>query len=216
MRAFTPHGATSRCPACMFRHEVCMCGWIPRVETRLHLHIVRHSSELRRPTNSARIAALALPNSSLVDHGLPHVRYDPAPVAGDDVWLLFPEGRPSDDRATPAPPPPRAPARPPRVLVVLDGNWGQARRMSKRLPIVRDLPRLAVPPPKPGTLRLRRPHAPWAMATIEAIARALDALGEPEAGSALDAVFHEFVRRTRAQRGEPVEGWPCKPKYQEP
>ena len=216
MRAFTPHGAVTRCPTCMLRRGVCLCDWMPRIETRLHLHIVRHSSELRRPTNSARIAALALPNSSLVDHGLPHVRFDPTPVNGQDVWLLFPEGRPPDDRSAPAPPPPRVPTRPPRVLVVLDGNWGQARRMSKRLPVVRDLPRLAVAPPKPGTHRLRRPHAPWAMATIEAIARALDTLGEPEAGTALDAVFLEFVRRTRAMRGEPIEGWRSKPRHQEP
>lgn len=207
MRSYSPPGAGTRCPACFLRHDACMCGWIPRIDTRLHVHIVRHSSELRRPTNSARIAALALSNSSLVDHGLPHVPYDPTPIAGEDVWLLFPEGRPPDDRSAPAPPPPRTPERPPRVLVVLDGNWGQARRMSKRLPVVRDLPRLAVPPPRPGTHRLRRPHAPWAMATIEAIARALEGLGEPDAAHTLDAVFLEFVRRTRAQRGEPVEGW---------
>lgn len=192
----------------MLRHEACLCGWLPRVETRLGFHIVRHSSELRRPTNSARIADLALERCTLVDHGLPHVPFDPTPVSGPDVWLLFPEGRPPDDRSAPPPPPPRLPSRPPRLLVVLDGNWGQARRMSKRLPVVRDLPRLAVPAPHPGTHRLRRPHAPWAMATIEAIARALDVLGEPEAGAALDRVFEEFVRRTRAQRGEPVGGYP--------
>ncbi|MEC7949064.1 MAG: tRNA-uridine aminocarboxypropyltransferase [Myxococcota bacterium] len=207
MRAFTPHGAGTRCPACLLRHETCICNWLPRISNRMHVHIVRHSSELRRPTNSARIAALALQRCTLVDHGLPHVRFDPAPVSGDDTWLLFPEGHPPDDRSAPAPPAPRTPVRRPRVLVVLDGNWGQARRMSKRLPVVRDLPRLAVPPPRPGTHRLRRPHAPWAMATIEAIARAFDALGEPDVGAALDAVFLEFVRRTRIQRGEPAEGW---------
>jgi len=207
MRAYTPREAGTRCPACFLRHESCMCNWFPKVQTRVHVHIIRHSSELRRPTNSARIAALSLTNSTLVDHGLPHVPYDPSPVLGDDVWLLFPQGQPPDDRSEPAPPPPRIPDHPPQVLVVLDGNWGQARRMSKRLPGVRDLPRLEVPPPHPGTHRLRRPHAPWAMATIEAIARALDVLGEPEAARALDGVFLEFVRRTRAQRGEPVEGW---------
>lgn len=207
MRAYTPRDAGTRCKDCFLRHEACMCSWIPQVDTRLHVHIIRHSSELRRPTNSARIAALSLTNSTLVDHGLPHVPYDPTPVLGDDVWLLFPEGQPPDDHSEPAPPPPRTPDRPPRVLVVLDGNWGQARRMSKRLPVVRDLPRLAVAPPRPGTHRLRQPHAPWAMATIEAIARALEGLGEAEAASSLDETFLEFVRRTRAQRGEPVEGW---------
>lgn len=208
MRAFTPRDAGTRCPACFLRHASCMCDWIRPVDTRVHIHIVRHSSEFRRPTNSARIAALSLNNASLVDHGRPHVPYDPTPVLGDDVWLLFPEGRPPDDQSEPPPPPPTVPERPPRVLVVLDGNWGQARRMSKRLPVVRDLPRLAVPGPRPGTHRLRQPHAPWAMATMEAIARALEGLGEADAAHSLDAIFLEFVRRTRAQRGEPIEGWP--------
>ena len=51
-------------------------------------------------------------------------------------------------------------------------------------------------------------RAPWAMATMEAIARALEGLGEADAAHSLDAIFLEFVRRTRAQRGEPIEGWP--------
>lgn len=179
-----------------------------RVDTRVHVHIIRHAGELRRPTNSARIAHMVLNNSSLVDHGLSkEQRYDPAPVRGDDVWLLFPQGRPPDG-SDELPPAPRRPDRPPRVLVVLDGNWPQTRRMSKRLPVVADLPRLAIPPPRPGTRRLRQPHAPWAMATIEATARALESLDEPAAAVALDAAFAEFVLRTRRQRGEPPDGWP--------
>ncbi len=192
---------------CFLHVGECLCADVRRVDTRVHVHIIRHAGELRRPTNSARIAHLVLRNSSLADHGLRDVRYDPAPLRGDDVWLLFPQGRP-EDGSDEVPPPPRRPDRPPRVLVVLDGNWPQARRMSKRLPIVPDLPRLAVPAPNPDTLRLRQPHAPWAMATIEAIARALDSLGEPDAATALDDAFGQFVIRTRRQRGEPPEGWP--------
>ena len=188
------------------RHENCICAWLPKIRTRTHVHIIRHSSEIRRPTNTGRIAHLALENSSLVDHGLPHVRYDPSAVIGPDVWLLFP---PEASAAEPpaAPPPPSVPERAPRVLVVPDGNWGQARRMTKRIPALRDLPRLTSSGPRSGASRLRKAHAPWAMSTIEAIARALSLLAEPQAAEALDAVFDEFVRRTRKQRGEPPEGW---------
>jgi DTW domain-containing protein len=138
-----------------------------------------------KPSNTARLAALALPSCEIVDHGAVG-----RPVALDDLrepgtWLLFPGAGARPEGA-------------PRRLVVLDGSWTQARRMVQRLPLLRALPRLSLPAPSSAVERMRRPPDESGMATLEAIARALELLEGPEVARPLDELFAEVVRRARA------------------
>jgi DTW domain-containing protein YfiP len=89
------------------------------------------------------------------------------------------------------------PAAPPRTLLVLDGSWPQARRMAQRIPALRGLPRLALPAPATRVERMRTPPRADGLATLEAIARALELLEGPEIARPLDALFAEVVRRAR-------------------
>jgi DTW domain-containing protein YfiP len=143
--------------------------------------VVRHASERNRSTNSARWAALAL-GCDILDYGAPGDAADLGHLATPDTCVLFPG-------PTPLPPGP-----PPARVVVLDGSWSQARRMIQRVPALRALPRLSIPeaPPVAGP-RLRRPPHASGMSTIEAMARALAALGEPEHAEALERV-HALAR----------------------
>jgi DTW domain-containing protein YfiP len=50
-------------------------------------------------------------------------------------------------------------------------------------------------------MRLRKPPAPWAMSTLEAIAMALQQIESIELGEHIFALHERFVLASRAQRG---------------
>ena len=119
--------------------------------------------------------------------------FDPAVIPAG-AWLLFPE---DDDH------PPARPGidPPPEAVVVLDGTWGQARRMSHRIPGLHTLPRFSPPPAAVAPRRVRKPPHPGGMATIEAIARAVAVLEGAGPAAKLDVLFDAMVENVRRQRG---------------
>jgi DTW domain-containing protein YfiP len=159
---------------------------------------MRHASEIFRLTNSGRWAAAALEGATVVDHALDRTRSDEGLVAlWDDgpAWLLYP----SAHVGAPAGPPPR-------TIVVPDATWAQARRMVQRVAPLRALPRLALPGPPP-TARLRQPPRPGGMSTLEAIAGALELLGDAAAAGALRTLHQVAVEKTLRLKGM----WPPAP-----
>lgn len=194
----TPPAPPTRCVRCHLHGPFCVCADLPRIETAVQVVVVRHWKERRRTSNTGRLVHQCVSGSALVDFGGRGESFDPQMATPPGAWLVFPRG--SDD-ATDAPPDPTLPESRPRAIVLLDGSWGQARRMSHRIPGLSDLPRLALPPPRADVPRLRQPHAPWAVSTVEAAALALSAVGEPAACDALYDAFDLFVSRVRAQAG---------------
>ncbi|WP_426752349.1 tRNA-uridine aminocarboxypropyltransferase [Myxococcus sp. Y35] len=154
-----------RCSRCNLPLHLCLCDAIPQVQTRTRILLLQHVMEIAKKSNTGRVAALALVNSKRIIHGSPSGTSDLELLSEPGTWLLYPDGPTA---------PPDAP--PPRQLVVLDASWSQARRMTQRLPVLRTLPRLVLPPPEPGLLRLREPSHPAGMSTLDAIARAVAAL----------------------------------------
>jgi DTW domain-containing protein YfiP len=176
---------SARCAACRLAAERCVCPLVPRVATRTRITILRHVMERWKPSNTARLAALALPACEIVDHGASGRPFDDETLRDPGTWLLFPgAGAPPEGK--------------PRRLVVLDGSWPQARRMAQRIPALRALPRWSLPPPPTTIERMRRAPHGAAMATLEAIARALEILEGAEVARPLDALFAEAVARVRA------------------
>lgn len=150
--------------------------------------MLRHWNERVRTTNSGRWAALALERCEILDHGVPGAPLDPARIPLAGAAVLFPSPGP-------------LPSPLPETLVVLDATWAQARRMLHRIPALRTLPRLSVP----GRVaeRLREPPITGGMSTIEAIARALDLLGDGEAARELDRAWALAVDRGLTLRMSP-------------
>lgn len=143
--------------------------------------VLRHALERFKNSNTGRLVAMALANAELVDvavRGAPPLPFAPA----RDAWLLWPEG---DVLAAPPPAPIH--------MIVLDGTWPQARRMLQRLPALRGLPRLALPPPRAPLERLRRTRTADQMSTLEAVAHALAFLEGDAAAAPLVALHRRFV-----------------------
>ncbi len=176
------------CPACRLPSWLCVCELAPRVATLTSLLLVVHVHELGRTSNTARLLTLALRDATLVGHG---GRGAPADLAlhvpaGATPVVLFP-GR----GARTLTPELVAALQSPLALVVPDGNWKQASRMVKRLPLLAGAVKVALPDRAFTGSALRRNRPGHRMSTYEAVAQALGVLeGEAVAGPLLD-----FYRR---------------------
>lgn len=195
-----------RCPGCFLLPPYCICPRIPTLETSTAVWIVRHTREHRKTTNTARLAHRALHNSHMLTYGDRDFALDPEQLPLDG-YLLFPPAL--DQTGLPAPDGPpvydlsqQALPRPCHNLIILDGTWSQARRMSHRLTRVANLPRLTFSE-VPARARVRRPPHPGTLATLEAIAHALWYLEGPACGDALLQVFDDFVEAYNRQCKKP-------------
>jgi len=178
----TPVALGARCPRCLF--ATCLCAEIPVIATRTRVVIVRHHLERWRSSNTGRLAGLALPNATVVDHG-GRSELGPDAVPRDGAWLVYPEGPARTEAPVPSP----------STLVIIDASWHQTRRMRQRLPALRGLPVLRLPDAEMPAARMRESPGPGLVSTIEAIARALRLVEGEAPAAALEALFAIAVAR---------------------
>jgi len=86
-------------------------------------------------------------------------------------------------------------------LLVPDGSWQQSTRIANRLMQIPGAIRVRVTPR--ALVGLRRSPSPERACTAEAIASALDALGESQAARELRSALALMFERTRNARGAP-------------
>ena len=188
------------CQRCGLR-RLCLCSEMPVVTTSLEFLVVRHVREAHKPSNTARLAAAAIPRCRILDYGARGRPFDDTPLRRD-AWLLFPPELDGNGVETGRHPiVTERSALLPETIVVLDGTWGQARRMSHRIPALDSMPRVALAAPAQPPARLRQATTPEGMPTIEAMARLLERLEESTQARLLHALHGEFVRRSRTERG---------------
>jgi DTW domain-containing protein YfiP len=200
---------TTECKDCLKPQELCVCGSIRPVEAKHHVLILQHPQEPDKLLGSARLAHLALPNSTLkVGLSWPNLKTalgrnevqasrwavlylgsgvkGSAPAPGT-LTLVDKKGSPLPDQK--------------RVLnelegiVVLDGTWSQAKALWWRNAWLLKL-RRAILTPKSKSLYgpLRKEPRGECLSTIESVAEALSGVGEPEAISeALRGLFGQLL-----------------------
>ena len=192
MRGRMTPGRNDRCQSCMMRHEHCVCERAPTIQSPVPILVIRHWKERNKPSNTARLASLAIPNLRIVDYGAPGEPWSSNTLDLPKPALLFP-----DPDAQPLP-------FTPETIVVVDGSWPQARKLVNKLPELKAMPRIQIESAPNQPLRLRQPPIPEGMSTIEAIARLLDRLSGPGSGAPLDALYQQVVESTIAARGRPL------------
>ena len=154
-----------RCPRCARPTSYCLCPLIPQLPSRSRVLILQHPDEVGHALNTARLAALGLINSELrVGECFADLVLDPAYRA----CLLFP------GEAAQALPLAAAGDERPLLLVVPDGTWRKARKLLYLNPELAALPRVCLPAGGRSRYRLRKAPGDGALATIEAIAHALE------------------------------------------
>ena len=156
----------ARCERCARPLNHCLCHLIPQLPSRTRVLILQHPDEVGHALNTARLAALGLENAELrVGEVFADLHFDPAYQA----CLLFP-----GEMAQPLPLVPSDADERPLLLVVPDGTWRKARKLLHLNPALAALPRVCLPPGLNSRYRLRKAPAAGALATIEAIAAALE------------------------------------------
>jgi DTW domain-containing protein YfiP len=161
---------------------------LAKVNNRTEVVIVRHETEAKKSTGTARIAELVLNRVRLLPHSVKGAEL--APLLSD-CWLLYPLG----SARRPASPPPQR-------VIVLDGTWVQSRHMLKKMPELSSLPWLSLPTKPNAPRRLRRSPDLDARSTLEAIADALEILEGIGISEPLQRAHELFVQRTLQARGK--------------
>jgi len=208
MRLISDHSGRD-CPKCYRAESLCVCDAIVPAQTKHHVLILQHPQEPDKELGSARIANLALENSTL-RVGLSWPNLSKAlgrPVIQGNWGVLYlgskSEKRPNSQRLTVMTKLDRA-ANVAEIqlegIVVLDGTWAQAKTMWWRNPWLLKLKRLTLNPVKPSLYgRTRREPRRECLSTIESIAETLEALGEDaRISQALRSIFTELLRKYQA------------------
>jgi DTW domain-containing protein YfiP len=191
--------------------HLCICAALPTLELSTRVVIVQHVKERQKPTNTARLAHRMLAGSRIIHFPPEEGIFDASPLEDPDVDydVVFPR----DDAVTLTPDIARAKSGRERCYVVLDGTWRQCSRMSRRVPRVRDLRCLALPPGAPSIWGMRRQHDPRGLCTMEAIIRLLEMTEGPDAVAPLNRAFQTVAARMLYMKGrlrtpEIPESWP--------
>ena len=193
-----------RCERCGLHLPLCVCAGFPRVECSAALVVVRHIGELHKPTNTGRWLADMVPGTAITHYGQREPPFDATPLLRPDVrfCVLFPredatvldaEGMRRLQAAL-------APGQ--RLgFAVLDGTWHQCSRMSRRVPVVRELPCVALPPGPPSRWGVRTQHDDHGLSSFEAGARLVSLVDGPTRAAPLQAIFHELAARMMFMKG---------------
>ncbi len=161
--------------------------------------MVLHRDEVRKPTNTGQLAARCLQSSEVLVHGNIGETVA-APWEGDELdaahsLLLFP-----CEEATPLGAEHLADG--PVRLVVPDGTWRQASKMTRRIEWMATLPKVGLPVGDQSSYRLRSEPKAGGLATMEAIARAFGVLEGHIVQDQLEEIFRIMIDRTLYCRGQ--------------
>jgi DTW domain-containing protein YfiP len=186
------------CPACRLPRWLCVCAHAPRLATRTPVVLVVHVNDLGRTSNTVRFLTLAIRGATILCHGVFPAPADPAPhvPVGTTPVVLFPGHgalplTPALIDSLPSPP----------ALVVPDGNWRQASRMVKRLPLLADAVKVVLPTRAFTGSALRR-NLPGRMSTYEAVVQALGVLEGKEVAWPLVNFYRRATDRMLFSRGK--------------
>ena len=199
LRAKQKFDRASVCDKCFRPREECICGTVPSFDNRLAVVILQHPQERLKALNSARLAHLLLKNSRVfVGLSWPNFRK----VAGEgeqpSLWgvlYLNPE-RHTENRPISIvnrKKQPVADASFLRGIIAIDGSWKQAKTLWWRNPWLLRLNRISL---NAGQASLRPQVKSEGLSTIEAVAFALECLGEtPQIGQSLRRYYKELIIR---------------------
>lgn len=192
-----------------------MCDSIRELSSRVHVLILQHPQEPDQDLGSARIANLALPNSTLrIGLSWPNLKAALGREAQPSRWAVLYLGSgiksaaprtsesPSlvlvDKKANPLPDSAKL-LRELEGIVLLDGTWSQAKAIWWRNAWLLKLRRAVLTPSKKSLYgELRKEPRRDCLSTIESIAEALSALGEKKATSeGLRDIFSGLLNKQR-------------------
>jgi DTW domain-containing protein len=190
---------------CGLSETLCACALVPTLRLETPLVIVQAMRERFKPTNTGRLLARMAVGTPIVFFGQREPPFDDAWSLAPDVEyrVLFPRddaevlGRDEQGRVTPAPTPGKR-----LGFVLLDGTWHQCSRMSRRVPVVKDLPCIALPPGPESIWAVRTQHDSRGLSTFEAGLRLLELVEGEETVRPMREAFEHINARLAFMKGK--------------
>jgi DTW domain-containing protein len=185
------------CSNCYLHRSLCICDLTPHLQLKTKICLVVHAKELRRTTNTGRLALRALANSEMRIRGETNEALDLSD-------LLIPEYRtfllyPSDEAVDLSPDLIDQDSRPIQFIVP-DGNWRQASKVHYRHHELKNILRVKVPSAK-SLQQMRLETKAEGMATLEAIAEALGLIEGKKVRDELMNFYNAKLQNTLIGRG---------------
>lgn len=157
-----------------------------------------HVNELKRSSNTGRLALRALVNSEMRVRGETREPLDLSDLLTDRyrTFLFYPtvDAVELDHELV-------AQDRTPIQLLVPDGTWRQANKVHYRHRELKDVPKVKISAPDISKFHLRAQHRPEGMATLQAIAHALGVIEGDLVKAQLMKLYNAKVERTMLGRG---------------
>jgi DTW domain-containing protein len=187
------------CVQCWSPMPHCICPHACEIPNRLPVQVFIHHKELSRRSNSTHLLRLLLKQVSFEVHGAPNQPTQwPDPSLDERLCVLFPS-----DEAQPLS---AGDAASFDRLIIVDGNWRQAKKASNRLKQIVNPSFRTIPFNAPSEFKLRTQSAEERLSSFEATARALSILESPSYWDQMMPIFRAHVEVTmeqRSRRGAP-------------
>lgn len=199
------------CKGCGFPEIGCLCADLPKLPARTKLLVLQHPQESRKFYGSARMLAASVEGAKmqvgLSWRSLANAWGQPVdPKRWGVLYVGTNKSFKSKDGRAPRILGTKSPADTPlEGVVILDGNWKQAKTLWWRNPWLLRLTHLAVKREKPSDYSaVRRQPRKECLATIEAAAEVLRHLERTsDTAEALDQLFAEAVERAAQLKALP-------------
>lgn len=186
------------CSECFLNQTLCICSLIPRFETRTRMTLIIHTREMKRTTNTGRLALKMLTNSAMVVRGASKepVNLGGLVLEGYQNLLFFP----TEDAVELSFELIQSFQKPIHFLIP-DGNWRQASKVSLRHLELKDVPRVMISKENLSSHHLRKESSPEGMATLQAIAEAYRFSESEEVYEKIRRVYELKLEKTLLGRG---------------
>jgi len=171
---------------------------LPRIELRTKVCLVIHAKELRRSSNTGRLAIGALVNSEMRIRGQSGQRLDLGDLLVEPyrTLLFYPSHDAVELTSAVVAQDPK-----PIQLIVPDGTWRQASKISYRQRELQNVQRVMISTPNSAAFHLRAQHRQDGMATLQAIAHALGIIEGDLVKAQLMKVYNRKLEQTLRNRG---------------
>ena len=190
------------CSGCNLHKERCICDQIPRMALKTKISLVIHYKELQRSTNTGKLALKALSNSEIYSRGDKNSSLDLSNLIMPEYenFILYPSECAQDLDAKWV-----STIKKPFHLIVPDGTWRQASKVHYRHPEIKLVPRIKVNTNHFSNPNLRKSPSENKMATIVALANALEIIEGKTIQEELLKIFLLKINQTLSARGIKIE-----------
>jgi tRNA-uridine aminocarboxypropyltransferase len=185
------------CPTCYMNRAFCICDAIPTLALRTRVCLVIHVNEVKRSSNTGRLALRALINSEMRVRGETRETLDLSYLLNPSyrTFLFYPSEDAVELKSELIGADPR-----PVQLIVPDGSWRQAGKMLYRHPELNGVPRVKLGAATPRYY-MRAQHRPEGMATLQAIAHGLGIIEGDHVEAELMKLYDAKIERTLMAKG---------------